>query len=137
MKKKKVRSHCPINFMVETLGDRWSFLILRDLVMRGKRYYGEMLESEEGISTNILAARLVQLEREGFVVKRRDQTHGSRYVYTPTQKALDAISVMLQMVLWSYKYDPDSLAPRELVERIKADPEKIRREFEELLKKVR
>lgn len=137
MKKKKVRSHCPINFMVETLGDRWSFLILRDLVMRGKRYYGEMLESEEGISTNILAARLVQLEREGFVVKRRDQTHGSRYVYTPTQKALDAISVMLQMVLWSYKYDPDSLAPREMVERIKADPEKIRREFEELLKKVR
>lgn len=137
MKKKKVRSHCPINFMVETLGDRWSFLILRDLVMRGKRYYGEMLESEEGISTNILAARLVQLEREGFVVKRRDQTHGSRYVYTPTQKALDAISVMLQMVLWSYKYDPDSLAPREMVERIKADPEKTRREFEELLKKVR
>lgn len=123
--------------MVETLGDRWSFLILRDLVMRGKRYYGEMLESEEGISTNILAARLVQLEREGFVVKRRDQTHGSRYVYTPTQKALDAISVMLQMVLWSYKYDPDSLAPREMVERIKADPEKTRREFEELLKKVR
>ena len=59
MKKKPLRSHCPINFGLEAFGDKWSLLILRDIVFRGKKTYGEFLKSEEGIATNILAARLV------------------------------------------------------------------------------
>ncbi len=61
----KLRSHCPINYGLEAFGDRWALLILRDIVFRGKRTYGEFLRSEEGFATNILASRLVHLIRGG------------------------------------------------------------------------
>jgi DNA-binding HxlR family transcriptional regulator len=64
------RSNCPINFVLETLGDRWTLLIVRDLMFKGKSKYGEFLDSDEGISTNILAARLQRLEENGIINKR-------------------------------------------------------------------
>jgi DNA-binding HxlR family transcriptional regulator len=105
------RSHCPISFALDIVGDRWSLLILRDLLMNGKRSYGELLASEEGIATNILADRLAWLEEHDILTKQT----GS---YRVTPKGIDLLSVMLEMVAWSAKYDPHTAAPPPFVARI-------------------
>lgn len=121
---KGLRSHCPVNFALEAvLGDRWSVLILRDIVFRAKRTYGEFLKSEEGFATNILASRLVQLVESGILRRDPHETDGRKDVYSLTEKGLDLIPVLFEMMLWSHKHDPDSLAKRiePLVELIRAD----------------
>jgi DNA-binding HxlR family transcriptional regulator len=121
MHSKEPKSHCPINFALEAFGDKWTLLIIRDLLFFGKKYYGDFVNSEEGISTNILAGRLNLLEKEGFVQKHDDEAHGSKYVYQPTQKAIDLIPMLLEIILWSAKHDPATAAPKEFVARLKKD----------------
>lgn len=120
---KKVRSHCPVNFALEHFGDKWSLLILRDIVFRGKKTYGEFLKSEEGFATNILASRLEMLEEEGILKKGIDPADARKSQYHLTEKGLDLIPVLFEMVLWSAKYDPKSEAARipELVRLIRED----------------
>lgn len=108
------RSHCPISFALDVIGDRWTLLILRDLLMNGKKTYGEMLASEEAIATNVLADRLAWLESHGILEKRRQSYH-------VTAKGLDLLPVMLDMVAWSAKYDPHTAAPRPFVKRMAKD----------------
>ncbi len=119
----KLRSHCPVNFALEAIGDRWALLILRDIVFRGKRTYGEFLKSEEGFATNILSSRLGRLVEEGILQYEEHATDGRKGVYSLTEKGLDLIPLLFEMVLWSSKYDKDSeakLIPR-LVELIRKD----------------
>lgn len=120
---KKLRSHCPVNFALELFGDKWSLLILRDIVFRGKRAYGEFLKSEEGFATNILAGRLEMLEAEGVLEKAADPGDARKSQYRLTEKGLDLIPILFEMVLWSSKYDPKSEAARipELVRLIEKD----------------
>jgi len=129
MKTKTPKSHCPINFALEIFGDKWTLLIIRDLLFLGKKYYGDFINSEEGIATNILADRLNLLEREGFVQKRGDAAHGSKYVYKPTQKAVDLISMLLEMILWSAKHDPHTAAPKQFIARLQRDKKAVIKEF--------
>lgn len=105
-----LRSHCPINFGLEVFGDRWSLLILRDIVFWGKKTYGEFLKSEEGFATNVLADRLASLERSGILRKSPHTTDKRKDFYNLTEKGLDFIPMMLQIVMWSAKYDPKSKA---------------------------
>lgn len=125
--RKNLRSHCPINFGLESFGDKWSLLILRDIIFRGKKTYGEFLKSEEGFSTNILAARLKQLEEEGILTRRPNPDNPRREFYVLTEKGLDLIPVLFEMMLWSYKYDPKSEANRitKLMGMIRGDNRKI------------
>ena len=81
MANQKRKSDCPINFALELFGDRWTFLIVRDMMFKGKHYYGEFLQSEEKIATNILADRLSLLELSGIVVKSVDPAHASKFIY--------------------------------------------------------
>jgi DNA-binding HxlR family transcriptional regulator len=99
------RSHCPVNFVLETFGDRWTLLIVRDLMFKGKRSYGAFLESDEKIATNILADRLKRLEEHGIVNKMADPEKKSRYVYALTAKGKDLLPVMLEITAWSAKHD--------------------------------
>jgi DNA-binding HxlR family transcriptional regulator len=101
---KEPRSDCPISLALEAIGDRWSLLILRDLMMRSKTRYQEFLASEEGIATNILADRLAQLERRGLIAKTQDPSDRRQFRYAPTQKALDLLPVIFEMGRWSLKY---------------------------------
>lgn len=110
MSEKKLRSHCPINFGLEVFGDKWSLLILRDILFRGKRTYGEFLKSEEGFATNILAARLIQLEDEGILKKLSDPSDARKSIYLLTEKGLDLIPMLFEMMRWSAKYDSKSQA---------------------------
>lgn len=100
------RSHCPISLALEAIGDKWSLLILRDLIMRGKTRYQEFLNSEEGIATNILADRLARLEQQGLIAKADDPADKRQFRYAPTQKSLDLLPVIFEMGRWSARYDP-------------------------------
>ncbi len=128
MKKVKdtLRSHCPVNYGLEAFGDRWALLILRDIIFRGKRTYGEFLKSEEGFATNILASRLTKLIEAG-ILQRDAHQDGRKDSYTLTEKGLDLIPMIFEMVLWSAKYDSKSEAQRitRLVELVRTNNRKL------------
>ena len=110
--KEDIRSHCAVNYGVEVFGDRWSLLIIRDIVFEGKKTYGEFLKSEEGIATNVLASRLAFLEEQGILSRSPSPDDGRKDFYTLTEKGLDLIPVVLNIVLWSAKYDSKSYVRR-------------------------
>lgn len=134
--KNKLRSHCPVNYGLEAFGDRWALLILRDIVFRGKRTYGEFLKSEEGFATNILASRLEHLIEVG-ILQREVHEDGRKDIYSLTEKGLDLIPLIFEMVLWSAKYDSRSEAKRimRLVELIRNDNRKISQKVIEQVRK--
>ncbi len=99
-----MRSDCPLNFGLEIFGDRWSLLIIRDLMFFGKRYYNEFLSSAECISTNILAERLAMLEKEKIIKKEKDKSHKQKLLYSLTEKGIDLAPVIINIGLWSEKY---------------------------------
>ena len=122
---RKYRSHCPINFAQEIFGDKWSLLIIRDLMFKGKKYYGEFLSSDEKISTNILANRLEKLEIDGLITKVIDHDNNSKYIYTLTQKGVDLLPMLLEMIAWSAKYDDETGTPKEFIQKLEEDKESL------------
>src|SRR2546429_7459547 len=119
------RSDCPINFALETFGDPWSLLIIRDIVYFGKETYGEFLESEEGMATNILASRLARLEQQGILVKKPSDSDKRKEEYVLTEKGLDLIPVLVEMANWSAQHDPHTAAPAAWIALMKAEREKM------------
>ena len=115
------KSDCPINFAMEIFGDRWTFLIVRDLMFKGKHYYGEFLLSEEKIATNTLADRLSMLESNGIVSKSNDPSHKQKIMYRLTQKGIDLVPVMVEFIMWSAKYDKNSAVEMKFVKSVKRD----------------
>ncbi len=101
----KRRSGCPLNASVEMLGDRWSLLILRDMMLRGFRSYKQFLESYEGIATNILADRLRRLETYGIIATAPDPSDGRKLIYSLTAKGIDLAPVLTEMVLWAAAHE--------------------------------
>src|SRR5712691_12689198 len=121
--KGKRRSACPLNASVEMLGDRWSLLIIRDMMLRGSRSYKEFLECYEGIATNILADRLRKLVTYGIVTTEPDPADGRKRIYLLTTKGIDLAPVLTEMVLWAAGHeDTGNLA---LVRLIQKDKEKF------------
>jgi DNA-binding HxlR family transcriptional regulator len=99
------RSECPLNASVEMLGDRWSLLIIRDMMLRGFRRYKEFLECYEGIATNILADRLRRLMANGIIAAAPDPADGRRLIYSLTAKGIDLAPVLTEMVLWAAAHE--------------------------------
>ena len=97
------RSQCPVSCTLDVLGDKWSLLVIRDLV-RGKRRYAEFLDSKEGIPTNILAERLKRLSAKGLVRSRRYSQHPPRVEYELTQKGEDLRPILRAMVEWGVRH---------------------------------
>jgi DNA-binding HxlR family transcriptional regulator len=118
------RSDCPIARGLELVGDRWSLVILRDLALRGKRRYGEMMESAEGISSSTLASRLAELERHGLITRAPDPANGKQILYAPTRKGLDLVPVLVELARWTLKYDPSARKPAPLTKLLRASPSK-------------
>ncbi len=119
------RSDCPINFALETFGDPWSLLLIRDIVYFGKKTYGEFLASEEGMATNILASRLARLEEQGILMKKPSGQDKRKEEYVLTEKGLDLIPVLVEMANWSAEHDPHPGAPAAWITLMKADREKM------------
>src|ERR1700738_1070698 len=101
----KRRSGCPLTASVEMLGDRWSLLILRDMMLRGFRTYKEFMQSYEGIATNILADRLKKLIAHGIITTEQDPSDGRKLIYVLTAKGIDLAPVLTEMVLWAARHE--------------------------------
>jgi DNA-binding HxlR family transcriptional regulator len=119
--KQDSRSTCPISTALELVGDRWTLLVIRDLMFAGKRHFREFLKSEEAVSTNVLTDRLNALVESGIVTKRGDPTHAQKAVYSLTQKGLDLLPVVVAMSAWTQKYYPKTRR-REAVQLVQGGP---------------
>ena len=103
------RSGCPINLTLEILGDRWSLLVLRDMMFGNRRHFREMLgKSEEGIASNILADRLKKLTAQGMITRADDPTHKQKAIYSLTDKAIQLVPIMAMVGGWGRKHLPVS-----------------------------
>ncbi len=121
--KPKRRSECPLNASVEMLGDRWSLLIIRDMMLRGFRTYKEFMECYEGIATNILADRLKKLVAYGIITAEPDPSDGRKLIYSLTAKGMDLAPVLTEMVLWAAAHE--DTGNQALVRLMRADKEKF------------
>jgi DNA-binding HxlR family transcriptional regulator len=101
-----LRSQCPISLALDVIGDRWSLLIVRDLMFAGKRHYRELLRSDEGISSNILAERLARLVDAGILSRTGDPTHKQKAIYSLTPMGIDLLPTVAQLGIWGRKYLP-------------------------------
>jgi DNA-binding HxlR family transcriptional regulator len=119
------------------IGDRWTLLILRDLILRGFKTYKEFLGAKEQISTNILADRLAKLEEFKLISKKDDPENGKQYLYAPTKKALDLLPLIVELGKWSAKYHPQVCADNIFVKRVPKDQKgfmtKILSQFEDVI----
>jgi DNA-binding HxlR family transcriptional regulator len=123
VKKKKIehRSTCPISTALDIFGDKWSLLVIRDLMFNEKKTYSEFLDSEEKIATNILADRLMLLEAAEIISKLKHPESKAKVLYKLTPKGIDLIPVMLEIILWSEKhYDVHPYA-RQFAKQVKKD----------------
>jgi DNA-binding HxlR family transcriptional regulator len=115
------RSGCPVSLGLDIFGDRWTLLIIRDLMFSGKRHYREMLHSDEHISSNILADRLQMLLAEGVISKAGDPSHAQKVVYSLTEKGIALLPVVSAISDWSYQYRPvgaDYFRPAEQIQAV-------------------
>ena len=108
------RSGCPVSIALEKFGDRWSLLVIRDLMVRGFRTFKEFQASGEGIATNILADRLRKLEAAGIIIPEAEQTDGRRVNYRLTEKGIDLAPVLLELLIWAARHE-ETAAPCALI----------------------
>ena len=120
-KTQKRTTGCPVAFGLDTFGDRWTLLIIREIMLRGKKTYSEFIEMDEAIATNILIDRLKHLEAEGIVIKTRDPDNRRSFVYTLTRKGRDLAPILLEIIIWSGAHDNRAFAMREVLQKITAD----------------
>lgn len=103
----QLRSGCPINLTLEALGDRWSLLVIRDMMFGGRRHFRELLgKSEEGIASNILADRLKRLTESGLITRADDPSHRQKAIYSLTEKAIQLVPLIAQMGAWGRRHMP-------------------------------
>ena len=105
----KHRSFCPVNLSLEVFGDKWSLIIIRDIMFEDKRHFRELLQSDEKIASNILTDRLNMLEHEGIISKKSDPEHKQKFIYSLTLKGIDLLPLMVQIGAWSIKHKPVDL----------------------------
>lgn len=120
----KRRSGCPVSVSLEILGDRWSLLVIRDLMVRGYRTFKEFLQSGEGIATNVLADRLRQLAAAGIVVAEPVAEDGRKLNYRLTGKGIDLAPVLLELLIWGARHEPTA-APCAVIDYMEQHREQV------------
>ncbi len=129
MRKIKRRSDCAISLALDILGDKWALLIIRDMIFHGKNTYGDFLKSNEKIATNILADKLAFLESDGILEKTTHPESKAKFLYKLTQKGIDLLPILIEIILWSDKYF-------DISEYGRAFAEEIRKNKEEAIEKI-
>jgi DNA-binding HxlR family transcriptional regulator len=119
MKASKKRSNCPINTSLEIWGDKWSLLIIRDLMFNKQCTYGDFLKSEEKIATNILASRLLVLEENNIIIKLDHPDSKAKVLYQLTEKGIELFPVLVEISLWAEKYYEIPEERKKLIEKAK------------------
>ena len=128
------RSNCPVSQVLEQIGDRWSLLIIRDMIFLGKTEYCDFLNSEEKISTNILASRLKEMVETGLITKSRHPNDGKRFLYHITDKGIELTPLLLELLLWGKKHFPGTTIPEEMILGMKNGREQF---IDDCMRKVR
>ncbi len=120
-----MRSDCPISYALDFFGDKWTFLIVRDLMFEGKKFYSDFLNSKEGIATNILSDRLKKLENNGIIESRVYEKLKTKKVYSLTEKGKSLVPVLVEMILWSAQYDDTLAVPQTFIDKAKTAKEEL------------
>src|SRR5438105_584934 len=123
-RKSEWRSGCPVSISLEIFGDRWSLLVIRDLMVRGYRTFKEFQESGEGISTNILADRLRRLEESGIITAEAEEKDRRRVNYRLTAKGIDLVPVLLELLIWGARHEQAEL-PCALIAKMERNREEV------------
>lgn len=134
MKGIKARSDCPISSTLDFLGDKWSLLVIRDIMFFGKNTFGDFMESDEKIATNILADRLSMLEYVGILTKKEHPESRAKYFYKLTSKGIDLMPILLEIIAWSDKYSDIPKEAQIFARRIKKDRSVLIKEISSSLK---
>jgi DNA-binding HxlR family transcriptional regulator len=125
METSKKRSECPLSCSLDVFGDKWSLLIIRDLIFYKKSTYNDFLKSEEGIATNILASRLKALEENGIVEKSAHPDSKAKNLYRLTTKGIDLLPIIMEVYIWSDKYFTMPSEIKEIIKEAKKDKDKF------------
>lgn len=113
---------CPVSFALETFGDRWTLIVLRDVVLESRYQYKEILAANPGLATNILADRLRRLQRRGLVSKQRDDEDARQYLYKPTNLAISVVPMLVEMIIWGTEHG-EGHGSRQFSRKFKTDRE--------------
>ena len=135
MKAFKQRSTCPVSTSLDVLGDKWTLLILRDMLFAGKSTYGQFLQSAEKMATNILADRLATLEENGLVTKAVAADKKSKFTYRLTEKGLDIVPLLVELVLWGAKHCATIVSPG-LLEELQTEKEAAVEKYKQLAREM-
>lgn len=130
------RSDCPISCSLDIWGDKWSLLIVRDLMMKNQCTYGDFQKSEEGIATNILASRLKSLAENGIIEKLQHPESKAKVLYQLTEKGIDLVPLMVEMNFWIDKYYSIPPERKEEFKAMKKDKVGFIKEYRKTLKKM-
>ena len=120
-----MRSDCPISYALDFIGDKWTLLIIRDMIFDGKRFYKDFLDSKEGMATNILSDRLKKLEINDIIKSNVYEKLKTRKEYFLTNKGKSLIPVLVEMIIWSSKYHDELAIPPEFLEKVKSNREEV------------
>ena len=131
----KKRSECPISCSLDVWGDKWSLLIIRDLMFKKECTYGDFLKSDEKIATNILASRLQTLEENGVIDKLNHPDSKAKVLYRLTRKGIDLLPLMIEINLWAEKYSSIPEDRKAILKEVKKDKEKFIKSWIKELKK--
>lgn len=134
MKSVKPRSECPISCSLDVWGDKWSLLIIRDLMFAKECTYGDFLKSAEKIATNILASRLQALEENKLILKLEHPDSKAKVLYKLTPKGIDLLPIMIEINLWAEKYYPIPAERKMMLEEVKKDKDGFIKKMSEGLK---
>lgn len=127
-KTRERRSDCPISFGLDLFGDRWTLLILRDILFFGRTRFSDFAPQER-IATNILADRLDRLETAGVLAKRRDEELKNQFIYSVTEKGAALLPTLIELTLWGLQHDPETLASKTFLKRATAERDVVTREI--------
>ena len=136
MKTMERRSTCPINYSVEIFGDKWMLLLLRDLMFNKKNSFLEFRASAEKISSAVLTEKLNTLLNEGIVAKVTSPKNASKFLYLLTDKGIELVPVMMEILNWGSSYNPDG-GPKTLLDQIKQSKKKAIMELQDKLRSER
>lgn len=137
MKASHLRSDCSICYALDIFGDKWTLLILRDMLFEGKSSFSEFKASEEKIASNILTDRLKTLDAEGFLIKTASAANKAKYLYSLTDKAIDLLPVFVELFAWGEKHRANPQTCNPVYQRLKANDSATLAEYSQELKQQR
>ena len=120
---RREKSQCPISYSLDLFGDKWTLLVLRDVILHGKARFAEFQSSDEKIASNILSDRLRRLEEHDFIALEKDLTDARQKIYSATKKGLSLTPVLLEIAAWGASHDPQTGAPKSFPVEFYADRE--------------